>query len=182
MNGITWTRISTFKQATLKFFGPSANSVFRVSDNNGVVLLNRLRVGFSHLREHKFRHNFADTVDPFCNCRNNSLETTQHFLMHCSDYSNDRHMMFNNLQQLDLNLLPLNPETLCRLLLYGDPNLSFDQNHAILNITIKFICDSGRFDGPLFWSLALCSRFLFLFHFIFFLFLIFFSFLVYLFV
>ena len=31
--------ISTFKQAILKFFRPSANSVFRVSNNNGVVLL-----------------------------------------------------------------------------------------------------------------------------------------------
>ena len=114
------------------------------------MLLNRLRVGFSHLREHKFRHNFADTVDPFCNCRNNSLETTQHFLMHCSDYSNDRHVMFDSLLQLDFNLLPLNPETLCRILLYGDSNLSFAQNHAILNITIKFICNTGRFGGPLF--------------------------------
>ena len=142
--------ISTFKQAILKFIRPIANSVFRVSDNNGVILLNRLRVGFSHLREHKFRHNFADTVDPFCNCRNNSVETTLHFLMHCSDYSNDRNVMFDSLLRLDITLLPFNPETLCRILLYGDPNFSFAQNHDILTITIKFICDSGRFGGPLF--------------------------------
>ena len=129
------------------------NSYLNIVFRSSVIFVRaptQKRFGFSHLREHKFRHNFADTVDPFCNCRNNSLETTQHFLMHCSVYSNDRHMMFNSLQQLDLNLLPLNPETLCKLLLYGDPNLSFDQNHAILYITIKFICDSGRFDGPLF--------------------------------
>ena len=142
--------ISTFKQAILKFFRPNANSVFRVSDNNGVVLLNRLRLGFSHLREHKFRHNFADTVDPFCNCRSNSLETTQHFLMHCSDYSNDRLVMFDSLLQLDISLIPFNPETLCRILLYGNSTFSFAQNHAILGITIKFICDSDRFGGLLF--------------------------------
>ena len=142
--------ISTFKTAILKFLRPNANSVFRVTDNKGVILLNRLRVGFSDLREHKFRHNFADTVDPFCNCRNNSIETTQHFLMHCSDYSNDRLAMFNSLLQLDVSLLPLNPRTLHTILLFGDSNFSQNQNHNILSITVKFIQDTGRFGGPLF--------------------------------
>ena len=142
--------ISSFKAAILKFLRPNANSVFGVTDNKGLVLLNRLRVGFSHLREHKFRHNFADTVDPFCNCRNNSIETTQHFLMHCSDYSNDRLVMFDSLLQLDITLLPLNPRTLHSILLYGDSKFSYIQNHDILSITVKFICDTGRFGGPLF--------------------------------
>ena len=59
-------------------------------------------------------------------------------------------VMFDNLLQLDINLLPLNPRTLCRTLLYGDPSFSFAQNHNILTITIKFLCDSRRFAGPLF--------------------------------
>ena len=119
-------------------------------ENKGVVLLSRLRVGFSHLKEHKFRHNFADTVDPFCNCRSNSIETTQHFLMHCSDYSNDRLVMFNNLLRLDISLLPLNPRTLYKILLFGDSKLSHNQNHIILSTTVKFIQDTGRFEGALF--------------------------------
>ena len=65
--------ISSFKNAILKFLRPNANPVFSVSDNMGVVYLNRLRVGFSHLREHKFNHNFADTLDPFCSCRNRAF-------------------------------------------------------------------------------------------------------------
>ena len=142
--------ISSFKAAILKFLRPNANSVFRVNDSRGVVLLNRLRVGFSHLREHKFRHNFADTVDPFCNCRNNSIETTQHFLMHCSDYSNDRLVMFNSLLQLDISLLPLSPRTLCSILLYGGSEFNYNLNHDILSITVKFIKETGRFEGPLF--------------------------------
>jgi len=142
--------ISSFKNAILKFFRPSANSVFNVMDNKGVVLLNRLRVGFSHLREHKFRHNFTDTVDPFCNCRNNSLETTEHFLMHCSDFSNDRLVMFNTLLQLDISLLPLNPRVLCKTLIYGDSNFSAEENHEILSTTIKFLNNTGRFSGALF--------------------------------
>ena len=142
--------ISLFKNAILNFIRPIGNSIFRVSNNKGVVLLNRLRVGFSHLREHKFRHNFADTLDPFCNCRTNSIETTKHFLMHCSDHSNARLTMFNSLLQLDTSLLPLEPSTLLRTLLYGNPFLNEIQNRNILNITIKFICDTERFSSPLF--------------------------------
>jgi len=45
------------------------------------MLLTRLRVGFSHLKEHKFRHNFQDTTDPFCECRSGDIENTQHYLL-----------------------------------------------------------------------------------------------------
>ena len=30
----------------------------------GLKFLTRLRIGFSHLKEHKFKHNFQDSVDP----------------------------------------------------------------------------------------------------------------------
>ena len=35
--------------------------------------LNRLRLAFSHLRDHKFWHNFVDTVNPLCSSRTKSL-------------------------------------------------------------------------------------------------------------
>ena len=142
--------ISSFKNAILNFVKPKPNSVFNANDNKGVIFLNRLRVDFSHLREHKFRHNFLDTLDPFCNCRTNSLETTEHFLMYCSDYRNERFDMFNSLLQLDVSLLPLKPSRLFNILLYGDSNFSLEINHEILNITINFICNTERFSGPLF--------------------------------
>ena len=140
----------TFKDALLKLYRPKGNPVFYISDNKGVILLTRLRIGFSHLREHKFRHNFADTLDPFCNCRTNSIETTEHFLMHCSEYSNERLQMFNDLLQLDLSLIPLNPSRLLNVLLYGDSRLTSAQNREILSITVKFLCNTERFSGPLF--------------------------------
>ena len=42
--------------------------------------INRSRLGFNHLREHKFRQNFADTKNPLCSC---TLETenTEHFFL-----------------------------------------------------------------------------------------------------
>ena len=89
--------------------------MFGARDNKGVVLLNRLRLGFSHLNEHKFRHGFRDTLDPFCACRTNSIENSQHFILHCSIYSHARNLLFNKLQTLELNIYPLNIRTICTM-------------------------------------------------------------------
>ena len=47
---------------------------------NGIKLLKRLRVGLSHLREHKFRLNLEDSINPFCNCGWH-IETTIYSLL-----------------------------------------------------------------------------------------------------
>ena len=44
--------VRTFKNDISKSIRPKSNSVFSVPDNEGVIFLNRLRVEFSHLREH----------------------------------------------------------------------------------------------------------------------------------
>ena len=38
-------------------------------------LLTKLRV---HLKDHKFRHNFVDAINPLCSC-GNFVESTTHF-------------------------------------------------------------------------------------------------------
>ena len=38
------------------------NSVYNIYDPLGMKLLNRLRLGFSHLQENKFRQNFPDIL------------------------------------------------------------------------------------------------------------------------
>ena len=43
-------------------------------------LLSRLRLQFTYLNEHKFRHGFNETVNPMCS-RGNDVETTEHFLL-----------------------------------------------------------------------------------------------------
>ena len=108
--------ISRFKRAMFDFLRPKGESNFKVTNNQGMVLLTRLRVGFSHLKEHKFRHNFSDSVDPFCNCRDNSIENTEHFLLQCSNYSNERLLMLDGLRDFDINLIPLNPFSISRIL------------------------------------------------------------------
>ena len=63
---------------------------------HGIKRLTRLRVGLTHLREHKFRHNFQDFLDPFCNCSQH-IESTIYFFLQCSNYSNQRKTHFEKL-------------------------------------------------------------------------------------
>ena len=51
------------------------NSVFSIDDPLGVKLLTCLRLQFSNLNEHKFRHGFGDTINTMCAC-GNEVETT----------------------------------------------------------------------------------------------------------
>ena len=47
-----------FKKRFLEFIRPKANSIFNIHNTMGVKYLTRLRLGFRHLKEHNFKHNF----------------------------------------------------------------------------------------------------------------------------
>ena len=50
-----------------KIIKTKENSVFGVSDIYGIKMLTHLLLNFSHLNEHKFRHNLNDTINLMCN-------------------------------------------------------------------------------------------------------------------
>ena len=77
--------VNEFKEIMLSFIRPKENFVFAIHDTKGLKLLTRLRLNFSHLNEHKFRHGFKDTVDPMCKC-GLETKTTLHFLLRCRLY------------------------------------------------------------------------------------------------
>ena len=56
--------ISIFKNRLLTFIRPAQNSIFNIFDPIGLKLLTRLRLEFTHLNEHRFRHNFGNCVNP----------------------------------------------------------------------------------------------------------------------
>ena len=60
--------VNKFKGTIISFIRSKENSVFAIHDTKGLKLLTHLRLNFSHLNEHKFRHGFKDTVDPMCKC------------------------------------------------------------------------------------------------------------------
>ena len=87
-----------FKKSILRFIRPSEKPIFNCHNSSGIKLITRLRLDFSHLHEHKFRHNFQDTLNPICSCGEN-IKTTTHYLLHCPNYLNERMTLWNNLQK-----------------------------------------------------------------------------------
>ena len=78
--------LSVFKSRYLQFFSVSPNSIYKIHNPVGLKYLTRLRVGLSHLKSHKFLHNFNDTPDQFCACDMKSIESTEHYLLFCPLY------------------------------------------------------------------------------------------------
>ena len=66
------TRNST---SLLQFFRPSFKSLLNRHSPEDIKYEIKLRLGLSHLREHKFKHSFQDTLNPFCDC-GCEIETT----------------------------------------------------------------------------------------------------------
>ena len=81
----------TFKRAILDFIRPVPTPMFKINRLSGFVFFTRLTVGISHLREHKFRHR------GYYSCRTNAVENTEHYILHCSNFANQRAVMFDDL-------------------------------------------------------------------------------------
>ena len=82
------------------------NSIFSIYDPLGIKLFNRLRIQFSNLNEHKFRHGFGDTINAMCAC-GSEVETTEHFLLSCHLYSPQSLELFGNLEKIESGFLNL---------------------------------------------------------------------------
>ena len=85
----------------------------------GIKLITRLRLGFSHLREHKFKHNFQDTLNPLCSC-SIEAESTSHYFLRCYFFDVLRATLMNDLTNIDNDLPTVRAENLTNILLYGN--------------------------------------------------------------
>ena len=67
---------NAFKSNILKFIQPSSNSLFDCHNPIGIKYITRIRLELTHLREHRFKHSFQDTLNPICNY---GIESAIHF-------------------------------------------------------------------------------------------------------
>ena len=139
----------TFRKKLLAFIRPVGDSMYGIYDPFGVKLINRLQLGFSHLQEHKFRHNFADTVNPLCSC---TLETenTEHFFLRCQNNLSACLTLINELNNISNAINSLNSTDFIRVILYGDKNSHNVTNFKIITATIKFIKTTKYYEETLF--------------------------------
>ena len=133
----------------LKFIRPVQNSIFDISDKEGVKLLTRLRLGLSHLNKHKFLHGFIDTVNPMCSC-NTEEESSTHYLLRCPNFTQIRIHLMNEIINIKPSLNLLNDDSLSQILLYGDRVSDNETNTRIISLTIDYIHKSERFNVQLF--------------------------------
>ena len=54
------------KIVILKFIRSEPNQMFNVEVGEGLKFLTRIRLGLSHMADHKLSHNFQDCVNPIC--------------------------------------------------------------------------------------------------------------------
>ena len=98
-----------------------------------ILLHSRLRCNCSSLNQHLFSKNIVQSS--LCACGH--IEDTEHFLLHCPTYLNQTQDMLRSVSQLchpSLNTL-----------LYGNGNLSYNDNKNIFVIIQDFIVKSKRF-------------------------------------
>ena len=88
--------LSVFKKN--KFIRRSPNNVFNCHNCKGIKYLTRLRLGLSHLREHKFKHSFQDTLNSFCSC-GLDVETNTHFFLYCPLFTNQRRTLLSTVNE-----------------------------------------------------------------------------------
>ena len=127
--------ISSFKKLPVVYLQNDENSIFDVHTPIDIKLLNRLRVNFSHLHKHKFRHNFRDTVNPFRLC-NVDTETISHYLLGCPLFAK--------------TLLNHCDDDIVNIFLYGSSKYSFSTNNKILSLIVEFLESTKHFDKRLF--------------------------------
>ena len=109
----------------------------------------RLRLGLSHLREHKFKHSFQDTLNPLCSC-GLDIETTSHYFLHCPLFHAERSTLLNKVNEIDCPIFNKSELVVTLILLFRDRSFKDEVNLLILNATIDFVLSTNRYDEPLF--------------------------------
>ena len=106
-----------FKKRLLSFTRPMTNSIYNIHNPLVVKYVTRLRIGFSHLNEHKFKHNFQYSIDPMSSC-SSGIETTIHFFLRCANFNIQRKTLFDKIATTDANISTENEDGIVYTLLF----------------------------------------------------------------
>ena len=111
------------KKNILRFIWPTTNNIFGWQNLKGIKHLTRLRLGLSHLHEHKFKNKFWDTLNPLsiCGC---DAENTCHLFLHCPNFLIKRNTLLKKVANIDSSILNHADATITMTLLFGNSNYS----------------------------------------------------------
>ena len=120
-----------FLSCLLKFVRLVANSVFEINNPYDLKLLTRFRLGLSHFRYYKLRHNFQDCTNPMCVC-GVEIEITTHFLLPYPFFQCASGSFLTNIKKIDESILKKHDELITKTLLYGDDKFDLSCNKSII--------------------------------------------------
>ena len=132
-----------------KSIRPFSKPIYDINNPPAVRLLTKLRLGLSHLNEHRFNHGFESCIKPLCACTL-KFESTTHFFLHCHYYNNIGQTLLDDLKVINVNILKLFETAFTDLLLYGKASFDKIQKKMILTASMKFIVYSDKFTGSIF--------------------------------
>ena len=124
----------------LNFLRLTGNSAYKIYDLLEVKLLTRLRLSFTHLSEHKFSYNFAESLNPLYFC---SLETktTLNSFLPCQNYTTIRSALMTKIKNINHAIMYSSENDLLLVVMYGI---------YTVNAAIKFIENSELFGQSFF--------------------------------
>ena len=88
-----------FRNNLLKIGRPIQNSIFKIHDPLDVKFLVRLRLGPSHLNEHRLKLDFPDCLNPLYSC-SLEVESTIHFSLHCHHFNQFSQTILDSVEKI----------------------------------------------------------------------------------
>ena len=97
--------------------------------------LQKLKLGFSHLCYHKFKHGFLHATDPLCSCRT-AIEKTVYYFFHCPNFSTVSNTFLNEIP-VDRSIIGQEEIKIIQTFLYGNSFYSANDSKLILKCEYK---------------------------------------------
>ena len=135
-----------FKVLMKQDYKPTKYKFYSKGNKLKCSLLTRIRIGRSHLNEHKFTIGMSET--PHCTCTGNARESPLHFITQCQNFTEQRQVMIDKVSTFIPNFKNLPKKRQYQILVHGyEPeNQELRSiNTKIMIATQNFIFTSGRF-------------------------------------
>ena len=136
-----------FKLEIKKLCKPHRLKHLNTGGKYGCSLMTRVRVGRSYLKAHGY--SIGLETDNTCSCNNTTQETSLHY-MFCTNYSEQRLVLYQRIEQIIPNIQKLPLKRQYEIFMYGydiyNPEMT-KINRLIMMATQNYILKTKRFDN-----------------------------------
>ena len=88
------------KKGIILFIRQSPYNTSNRHNPQKIKLLSRLRLGLSFLRNHKLKHRFQDSLNPFCGSGKGEVETSSHDIFQFFTYFEEQVALLKTLKMM----------------------------------------------------------------------------------